>query len=86
MHCSLEGESEAEEGQRALLEQVSEQIEIAKETIDTYTELKPYKILGIPAQSAMTASIASTALSFYVAILSLYSSSQSDSSTISQLE
>ena len=56
------------------LEKALDGVDQAKDIAENYNELKPYKILGIPAQPALTASILSTAVSFYMAIFAIYSS------------
>ena len=39
---------------------------------DIYTRLKPFRVLGIVAQSGLTASILTTVVSFYTTIFGLY--------------
>ena len=56
------------------LENALDGVDQAKDIAEIHNELKPYKILGMPAQSALTASVLSTAISFYTVIFSLYNS------------
>lgn len=56
--------------------EIHESIDAASEIVDVNTELKPFKILGLTAQSALTVSILTTALSFYSIVISLYFGTQ----------
>lgn len=56
------------------LEKALEAVDQARDISEANNELKPFKVLGFPAQSALTISIISTALSFYMIIFSFYSS------------
>ncbi len=54
------------------LEEVLENIAMAKEAIEVNNELKPLQILGFNAQSAFTVTIITAAISFYSTLLTLY--------------
>jgi hypothetical protein len=53
-----------------------EKLESMRAVIDTNTQLKPFKIFGFTAQSSLTMSIMTTALSFYGILASLLSNSE----------
>ena len=59
------------------LEDALEGVDQARDIAEVNNELKPFRILGLAAQSALTISIISTAVSFYMVIFSLYSSNAS---------
>jgi hypothetical protein len=61
-----------EEGTEELHEQIAESISTASEILSTHTELKPFKLLGMEAQMALVISIATTALTFYSTLLTMY--------------
>ena len=50
-----------------------EKLDAMRAIIDTNTELKPFKIFGFNAQSSLTMSVFTTAVSFYGILLSLLS-------------
>jgi hypothetical protein len=58
------------------LNTVADKLEAMRSVIDTNTELKPFKIFGFTAESSLTMTITTTAVSFYVALLTLLSSSE----------
>lgn len=62
--------------------EIFESIDAAADIIDVNTELKPFKILGLTAQSALTMSILTTALSFYSIVISLYFGTQNSSLSV----
>ena len=59
-----------------------ESIEAAAGITDVNTQLKPFKILGLTAQSALTMSILTTAVSFYSIVISLYLGTNNSSLSI----
>jgi hypothetical protein len=60
---------------------VADCIEEALEILAINSELKPLKILGIDAQAGLVISIATTALTFYSALLSLYANADDSAIT-----
>ncbi len=70
-------ESKHTESELENIRRVAESIDAAQAIADVYTELKPFKILGMTAQAGLTMSIATAALSFYGLMASLYFGSSS---------
>ena len=60
------------------LNAVADKLESMRAVIDTNTELKPFKIFGFTAQSSLTMSILTTAVSFYVILISLLSNREGE--------
>ncbi len=56
------------------LELIADNIDNTMGTVDVYTSLKPFKIFGFEANSSVTMSVITTAISFFGVLLSLYSS------------
>ncbi len=54
------------------LSEVLENISVAMEAMSINNELKPVQILGFNAQSALTMSILTAAISFYSTLITLY--------------
>ena len=53
-----------------------DKLEAMRGVIETNTELKPFKIFGFTAQSSLTMSILTTAISFYGILVSLLSNTE----------
>jgi hypothetical protein len=56
------------------LERSIDGVDQARDIADVNNELKPFKILGLPAQAALTMSVLSAAIAFYTIVFSLYDS------------
>eukprot|EP01034_Spumella_vulgaris_P035149 gene35149-43333_t len=69
-------ESKRTESELETLRRVAESIDAAMGIADVNTTLKPFKILGMTAQPALTMSIATAALSFYGIVGSMYFGTQ----------
>lgn len=74
MKISSENDSEV------LNDDSTEILSLALETLDINTELKPYKILGFEAQSALTMTIFTAIISFISVLVSLLFGNQTASS------
>ncbi len=59
------------------LENALKSVERISTVAEVYNNLKPFRVLGMVAQSGLTASILTTALSFYSVIFSMYSTTSS---------
>ena len=56
-------------------------LEACVQVIDTYNELKPYTIVGLPASYAISTSIVSAAITFFSVLYGAYRTHTSSSST-----
>lgn len=72
----------AEDGEEDTYEQICESISTATEILSTHSELKPFKLLGMDAQMALVISIATTALTFYSTLLTMYVNVNSSDSAV----
>lgn len=75
----------APEEERAFIEQrvesllaVAEKLDSMRSVIETNAELKPFKVFGFVADSSLTVSIFTTAVSFYMILFSLVFTTQGD--------
>ena len=57
------------------LKEIIEKLDSMTEIIDTNTEMRPFKVFGFEAQSSLTMSITTTAVSFYGVIITLLTNS-----------
>jgi hypothetical protein len=58
-----------------VLEDVLESLDLTRDVVEVNNELRPYKVLGFAASSALTISLITTLLSYYGILFSLYVSS-----------
>lgn len=76
MHCDTSSSTDALTSAALLKEaeklgEVAEKLEAMRSVVETNTQQRPYKVFGFTAQSSLTVSILTTALSFYGILISL---------------